>query len=115
MGQWANYGVRKGTMMEQAASKQSQYPVTVNFVYPEKLSRLTTFFRIFLAIPQVIALYFVTIVSLIATFAAWWCILFTGKYPKSLFNFVAGTQRWSTRLNSYSSLLTDKYPPFSMD
>lgn len=101
--------------MEQAAGNKVEYPITVGVAYPEKLSRLSTFFRLILVIPQMIALYFVQIVSSISMFIAWWAILFTGKYPKGLFNFVAGCTRWSTRVNGYMSLLTDKYPPFSLN
>jgi hypothetical protein len=90
------------------------YPITVDFVYPEKLSRLTTFFRIILAIPQLIVLYFVQLVAGICVFISWFAILFTGKYPKGLYDFVAGTLRWYTRVAGYVYLLTDKYPPFAM-
>jgi hypothetical protein len=90
------------------------YPITVEFVYPEKLSRLSTFFRIILAIPQFIAIYFVELVAGICVFLAWFAILFTGKYPKGLYDFVAGALRWSTRVSGYVYLLTDKYPPFSL-
>jgi hypothetical protein len=90
------------------------YPITVGVAYPEKLSRLTTFFRIFMIIPQAIVLYFINIAASVILFISWWAILFTGKYPKGLFDFIAGTLRWTTRVNGYSYLLTDKYPPFSL-
>ena len=103
-------------MQQQVAAEKAGYPITVSVAYPEKLSRLSTFFRLILAIPQLIVLYFVGIVAFILTFFAWWAIVFTGKYPKGLFGFVAGYLRWSTRVTGYSSLLlTDKYPPFSLD
>jgi len=101
-------------MQQPAASGTSPYPITVGATYPEKLSRLSTFFRLILVIPQCIVLYFIGIVAWILTFFAWWAILFTGKYPRSLFDFVAGYLRWSTRVSGYMSLLTDKYPPFSL-
>ena len=101
--------------MEQQVSQQPKpYPITVGFAYPEKLSRLTTFFRLILIIPQNIVLYFITLVAAVFTFIGWFAILFTGKYPKGLFDFVAGTLRWSTRVYGYTYLLTDKYPPFSL-
>jgi hypothetical protein len=91
------------------------YPITFNAEYPAKLSRLSTFFRCLLVIPQSFVLYFISIAAGVVIFISWWAILFTGRYPKGLFDFIAGYMRWSTRVNGYSSLLTDEYPPFSMD
>jgi hypothetical protein len=68
-----------------------------------------------MVIPQYIVLYFLSIAAAVVVFIAWWAILFTGKYPKGMYEFSAGVQRWSTRVSSYMYLLTDKYPPFSMD
>lgn len=92
-----------------------EYPITISFDYQEKLSRLTTFFRVFMVIPQWIVLYFIGIAASVIIFIAWWAILFTGRYPKWAFNFIAGYIRWYTRLMGYGCLLTDKYPPFSME
>ncbi len=91
------------------------YPVTVKFDYQDKLSRLTTFFRYFMVIPQAFVLSFVGIAAAVVAFIAWWAILFTAKYPEWAFNFVTGYVRWVTRVNSYYLLLTDKYPPFSTE
>jgi hypothetical protein len=49
----------------------------------------------------------------IVTFIAFWAILFTGKYPKGMFDFVVGYIRWSINVSAYLSLLRDEYPPFS--
>lgn len=92
-----------------------EYPITVNFTYQEKLSRLTTFFRAIMVIPQMIVLCFISIAAQVVIFISWWAILFTGKYPKGLFNFVAGCLRWGTRVSGYYYLLTDRYPPFSLE
>jgi Domain of unknown function (DUF4389) len=92
-----------------------QYPVELNIQFPEKLSRLSTFFRIILAIPQYILLYFLGIAAGIILFLSWWAILFTGRYPKSFYSFMTWYMRWSTRVGVYVYLLTDKYPPFSGD
>ncbi|OGO38532.1 MAG: hypothetical protein A2147_01335 [Chloroflexi bacterium RBG_16_57_8] len=89
------------------------YPVSLKVDYPEKLSRLTTLFRIFMIIPHIVVLYFLQIAAAVILVISWFAILFTGKYPKSLFDFVTYYFRWSTRVNGYSYLLTDKYPPFS--
>ena len=93
----------------------ANYPITLEVEFPDKLSRLTTFFRCLLVIPQAIVLYFLGIAVGVIAFISWWAILFTGRYPKGLFDFVSGYLRWSTRVNGYSFFLTDKYPPFSMD
>jgi hypothetical protein len=102
-------------MQQQVATEKPGYPITVGVAYPERLSRLSTFFRLILVIPQYIVLYFLNIVAFVLMFFAWWAILFTGKYPKGLFDFVAGYVRWNTRVTGYLSLLTDKYPPFSLN
>jgi hypothetical protein len=93
----------------------TQYPISIEVERSEKLSRLTTFFRFFMAIPQYIVLYFLGIAAAVVVFISWWAILFIGRYPKWAFDFVSGYFRWNARVNGYSLLLTDKYPPFSLD
>jgi len=92
----------------------ADYPITLDIPFPERLSRLTTFFRYFMAIPQMIVLYFIGIAASVILFISWWAILFLGRYPRWAFDFVAGYLRWGTRVNGYSYFLTDKYPPFNM-
>lgn len=89
-------------------------PVTLEIAVPERCSRLTAFFRFLLLIPHVVALLFLGIAVYLTTFIAWWAILFTGRYPRGLFDFAVGFHRWSTRVSVYSYFLTDKYPPFSL-
>jgi len=89
------------------------YPVTLKVEYPERLSRLTTFFRLFMLIPQGFVIMFVSIAAYVIMFLAWWAILFTARYPEVFFNFIAWWLRWYARLGGYAYLLTDKYPPFS--
>jgi hypothetical protein len=89
------------------------YPVTLMVAYPERLSRLTTFFRLFMLIPQVFVFVFVSIAAWFIMFLSWWAILFTAKYPEVFFNFITWWLRWGARLSGYMFLLTDKYPPFS--
>ena len=91
------------------------YPVALKVDRPEKLSRLTTFFRFFMVIPQAIVFVFVSIAAYIIYFLSWWGILFTGNYPQTFFKFVTWWFRWSVRLSGYMFLLTDKYPPFTGD
>ena len=93
-------------------------PVKYSIEYPEQLSRgmllLKTFFGWFyVLIPHGFILCFYGIAVFFVTFIAWWAILFTGKYPRSMFEFVAGYQRWSNRVNAYMLFMTDVYPPFS--
>jgi hypothetical protein len=92
-----------------------EYPITVSVSHQEKLSRLTTFFRGFMVIPHLIVLWALGIAASIVTFIAWWAILFSARYPKWAFDFIAGYVRWYTRVSAYYLLLTDKYPPFSIE
>jgi hypothetical protein len=89
------------------------YPIELNVLYQEKQSRLSSFFRIILAIPQCIVLYFLSIAAGVIIFLSWWVILFTGRYPKSFYDFITWYLRWNIRVGAYIYLLTDKYPPFS--
>jgi len=67
-----------------------------------------------MAIPHYIVLLFLYIAASVAVIIAWFAILFTGSYPKSLFDFVLSVFRWSLRVSVYAFLLTtDRYPPFS--
>lgn len=91
------------------------YPVKVQFQYPEKLSRGLIFVKIFMLIPHFIVLYALGLCAGIASFIAWWAILFTGRYPRGLWNFVTGVLRWQTRVSSYMYLTHDAYPPFSLE
>jgi hypothetical protein len=83
--------------------------------YVERRSRLTTFFRYILAIPHFIVMYVWAIAVFFAVVAAWFALLFTGKYPRSLYDFAAGFLRYSTAVYGYITLLTDEYPPFAGD
>jgi hypothetical protein len=88
------------------------YPVTFEVDYVERRSRLTAFFRVVLAIPLVIWLYIYGLVASIAVVIAWFVIIFTGRYPTGLYEFIAGYVRVLARLTAYVSLLCDPYPPF---
>jgi len=102
-----------------------QYPSTVEeqsihleVDYPEvekDLNRWMPIVKWFLAIPHYFVLAFLGLAVLFVSVLAWFAILFTGKYPRGLFDFVVGVFRWSLRVNAYVSLLvTDVYPPFSL-
>jgi hypothetical protein len=68
-----------------------------------------------LALPHVIVLAFLGIGVLVAKIIAFFAVLFTGRYPEGLFNFVTGVLRWSWHVTAYVFLLNDKYPPFSLE
>jgi len=88
------------------------YPVTFEADYVERRNRLTTFFRLILAIPLAIWLYLYAIVALVAIVIAWFAIVITGGYPRGLYDFVAGFTRFATRTLAYTYLLCDPYPSF---
>ena len=94
------------------------YPVKFSIDYPEKLSRgillLRTFFGwLYVGIPHGIILIFYGIAVNVVQFIAWWAILFTGRYPQGMFDFVVIYMRWAIRVNAYMAMFTDLYPPFS--
>jgi hypothetical protein len=68
-----------------------------------------------LAIPHYVVLVFLWIGAIVAVIVAWFAILFTGRYPRGLFDYVVGVGRWSLRVGAYAFLLdTDRYPPFTL-
>lgn len=91
----------------------STYPVTFETDFVERRSRLTTFFRFLLAIPQFIVLAFYGLAAFCAVVVAWFALLFTGRWPMGLYMFVAGYMRYHARVYAYAWLLVDPYPPFS--
>jgi hypothetical protein len=93
------------------------HPVTYKVEYPEKLSRglllLKVFFGwLYVGFPHGICLWLYGIVVSVVQFFAFWVILFTGKYPKGMFDLTVGYIRWWNRVLAYMGYLTDKYPPF---
>jgi hypothetical protein len=90
----------------------STTPVTFAVDYTAERSRLTTFFRLLLAIPHLIVLFFYGIGAFVAVVIAWFALVFTGRWPAGLYGFAAGFFRYNARLNGYLYLLCDPYPPF---
>jgi hypothetical protein len=91
------------------------YPVHLELAYPAELSRWLIFIKWLLVIPNLLVYFFVGLALLLALFIAWWVILITGRMPRGLFDFITGVNRWGHRLNAYTWLMTDKYPPFSLE
>jgi len=100
-------------------STEDAQSVHVELKYPDAkkdLNRWLPLVKWFLAIPHYVVLFLLAVAAALATIFAWFAILFTGKYPESLFRFVVGVGRWGLRVNAYAFLLvTDTYPPFSFD
>jgi len=104
---------------DQYPSTDEQQTVHLEIVYPDAendLARGMPLVKWLLAIPHYIVLFFLAIAAFVCVVISWFAILFTGRYPRSLFDFVVGVIRWSLRVEAYAFLLvTDKYPPFSLD
>lgn len=81
---------------------------------PDGLSRLAVLFRIILVIPQLIVLFFLGIAVYVAIVVAFFAVLFTGRWPEGLREFVVGVMRWVLRVDAWFFLLADPYPPFSL-
>jgi len=94
------------------AAEGAAYPLRFDVDYPERLSRWLIFVKWLLAIPHVIVLIFYGIAYYVTLIIAWFAILFTGRYPRGLFDFAVGLFRWSARVTAYAYLMRDEYPPF---
>jgi hypothetical protein len=91
-----------------------EYPVRFEIEYPQKLSRLLIFVKWLLAIPHIVILGVLGLLGFVVYVIAWFAILFTGRVPRSLFDFLVGVGRWYLRVYAYIWLLRDEYPPFSL-
>jgi len=116
------FGTRVGTyfvlLTDAYPSTTDEQSVHIEIDYPDverDLNRWMPLVKWLLAIPHYIVLCVLFIGAVFAVIIAWFAILFTGRYPRGLFDYVVGVMRWSLRVQAYSSLLvTDKYPPFSL-
>jgi Domain of unknown function (DUF4389) len=99
-------------------STDEQQYVKLELDYPDAqatLNRWLPLVKWLLAIPHYVVLFFLYLGALFVVIAAWFAILFTGRYPRGLFNYVVGVMRWSNRVTAYAFLLvTDEYPPFRL-
>jgi len=117
------FGARVGMyfllMSDVYPSTDEEQSVHLEINYPDvkkDLNRWLPLVKWFLAIPHYIVLFFIGIAAFVCIIVAWFAILFTGRYPRGIFDFVQGVYRWGLRVTAYAFILvTDKYPPFSLD
>jgi hypothetical protein len=116
------FGNRAGAYL---ALMDDRYPATdqhqsvqLDYPYPDAqrdLNRWLPLVKWLLAIPHDIVLLFLWIAALVVVIVAWFAILFTGRYPRGMFDFVEGVIRWHNRVIAYAwVLVTDRYPPFRL-
>jgi hypothetical protein len=116
------FGNRVGTYL---ALMDDRYPATddhqsvhLDYPYPDAqrdLNRWLPLVKWLLAIPHYIVLFFLDIALVVVVIVAWFAILFTGRYPRGMFDFVEGVIRWHNRVTAYAFVLaTDRYPPFRL-
>lgn len=120
-------GYQHGLEAAREAARQGQGPgpgpssyhaFQVSAQYPPKQSRLLMFFlfiRGFLLFPHWFVLMFLGIAAFWVGVFAWFAVVFTGSYPRPLWDFQVGVLRWTTRCQAYLLALTDEYPPFTMN
>ena len=110
-------GVYLALMDDEYPSTDEHQAVRLDFPYPdvERLERGLPLVKWLLAIPHYFVLIFLYIGVFFAVIGAWFAILFTGRYPRGMFDFVVGVGRWTNRVSAYAFLLvTDRYPPFRL-
>lgn len=105
-------------LRDEYPSTDEEQVVHIDIPYPkaeEELNRWLPLVKWLLAIPHYIVLSFLGIAAVVVVIIAWFAILFTGRYPRDLFDFVVGVFRWALRVKAYALLLaTDRYPPFRL-
>jgi Domain of unknown function (DUF4389) len=105
-------------MDDRYPSTDERQSVHLDFAYPDAqrdLNRWLPLVKWLLAIPHYIVLLFLWLAALVSVVITWFAILFTGRYPRGLFEFVDGVLRWTNRVAGYAFILvTDEYPPFRL-
>ena len=111
-------GIYLALMDDRYPSTDEEQAVHLDFAYPDArqgLNRWLPLVKWFLAIPHYIVLFFLYIGLIVVVIVAWFAILFTGRYPREIFNYVEGVIRWHNRVIGYAFILvTDQYPPFRL-
>ena len=111
-------GTYVALMDDRYPSTDERQWVQLDFPYPDAkrdLNRWLPLVKWLLAIPHYIVLFFLYMAMVVVVIIAWFAILFTGRYPRGIFDFVEGVIRWHNRVVGYAFILvTDRYPPFSM-
>ena len=111
-------GVFLGLLDDRYPSTDERQSVSLELPYPDAkqgLNRWLPLVKWFLAIPHYIVLIFLGLAAIVCVIIAWFAILFTGRYPRGLFDFVVGVMRWGNRVSAYAFVLvTDRYPPFRL-
>ena len=114
----ARVGVYLALMDDCYPSTDEHQAVHLDFAYPDArndLNRWLPLVKWLLAIPHYVVLFFLYIAALLVVIAAWFAILFTGRFPRAMFEFLVGVGRWSNRVIAYAHVLvTDRYPPFRL-
>jgi len=99
-------------------STDEDQQVHLEFAYPDvhqELNRWLPLVKWFLAIPHYVALFFLDIGAILVVIGAWLAIIFTGRYPRGMFDYVEGVIRWNVRVTGYAVILvSDQYPPFRL-
>jgi hypothetical protein len=111
-------GIYLALMDDRYPATDQQQAVHLDYQYPDAsrdLNRWLPLVKWLLAIPHYIVLFFLWIAAIVVVIIAWFAILFTGRYPRGMFDFVEGVIRWGNRVTAYAFLLvTDRYPPFAL-
>ena len=111
-------GAYLALMDDRYPSTTDHQSVHLDYAYPDverDLNRWLPLVKWFLAIPHYIVLFFLHIAMVVVVIIAWFAILFTGHYPRGMFDFVEGVIRWDNRVLAYAFVLvTDQYPPFRL-
>jgi hypothetical protein len=110
-------GVYFALMTDRYPSTDEQQSVRLDVPYPDAthLNRWLPLVKWLLAIPHYIVLFFLFIGAAFAVIAAWFAILFTGRFPRGIFDYLVGVGRWSNRVTAYAVVMvTDAYPPFQL-
>lgn len=114
----ARIGSYLALMSDVYPSTDEEQSVHLDLDYPDvprDLNRWLPLVKWLLAIPHYVVLLFLGIAAVVTIVVAWFAILFTGRYPRGMFDFVEGVLRWALRVEAYAVLLvTDRYPPFSL-